>query len=109
MEHVNTEMLSELKALMEDEFGLLVDTYCSDGQVKLEALEEAVNSDDAEKVREMAHSLKGSSSNVGAEFLSDICCKLESKSKNGDLSDAQMMLEQIKQEFQQVSTLIKQV
>lgn len=109
MEHLNTNMLAELKTLMEDEFGLLVDTYCSDGELKVNELGKAVEEGDAAKVREMAHSLKGSSSNIGAEYLSDVCCRLEAKGKQGDLSDAESMYAEIKQEFEQVKSLIQQI
>ncbi len=109
MEHLNTDMLAELKNLMEDEFGLLVDTYCSDGQLKVTALGEAVAAGEAEKIREMAHSLKGSSSNLGAEYLSDMCCRLEAKGKQGDLANVESMYAEIKQEFEHVKSLIQKI
>jgi histidine phosphotransfer protein HptB len=109
MNRLNLDMLNELKMLMEEDFQLLVDTYCEDGAQKLEGLKEAVSANNAKEVSDFSHSLKGSSSNVGAEILADLCYQMEAKGKKGDLTGAEPLLEDIITEFKYVDNDIKLV
>ena len=50
----------------------------------------------------LAHSFKGSSANLGAQPLADICFKLESMGRDGVLDGAQEAYEQLKAEYAHV-------
>jgi histidine phosphotransfer protein HptB len=109
MNRLNLDMLNELKMLMEEDFQLLIDTYCEDGAQKLDGLKLAIAEQNAKDVREFAHSLKGSSSNVGAEVLADLCYQMEAKGKNEDLTGTEPLFTQIVTEFGFVNDEIQQV
>ena len=61
--HLDRDVLSALQEVMEDGYPELLDTFLADAEERLSLLREA---DDADQVGAAAHSLKGSSSNMGA-------------------------------------------
>jgi len=99
---VNKDMLNELKMLMEEDFGILIETYIQDSDDRLTALEAAISSQDSGEVRELAHSFKGSSANLGAQPLADICFKLETMGREASLAGAEDIYSELKVEYQQV-------
>ncbi|HMV98655.1 MAG TPA: PAS domain S-box protein [Acidobacteriota bacterium] len=70
-------------------------------------IEHAIAHRDHQALRELAHSLKGSSSTFGAMRLSELCTTLETLAKAGDLSHSLSLLGQIKEEFERVEWVLK--
>jgi HPt (histidine-containing phosphotransfer) domain-containing protein len=105
-QHINQESLNDLKDIMEDDFGLLIETFIADSHVRIEALETALVNSDADGVRAAAHSFKGSSSNICAPLLADICKDLETCGRDGDLSAAPALFADVKTEFATVNDLL---
>jgi HPt (histidine-containing phosphotransfer) domain-containing protein len=105
-QHINQEALSDLKDIMEDDFGLLIETFIADSHVRIDALEKALADNDADAVRSAAHSFKGSSSNICAPLLADICKDLETCGREGDLSVAAALFADVKTEFATVNNLL---
>lgn len=105
--HVDVEQLSELKDIMEDEFHTLIDTFLSDSSSKIEGLAAAIGAADAEEVRKLAHSLKGSSSNICASQLTEYARQLEHMGKEGSTEGAQDVFEKLKMEFDEVAVILK--
>ncbi|MBI4752333.1 MAG: PAS domain S-box protein [Acidobacteria bacterium] len=70
-------------------------------------IEHAIAHRDYQGVRELAHSLKGSSSTFGAMRLAELCTTLEALAKAGDLSHSTSLLGQIKEEFERVEWVLK--
>ena len=103
-ESVNTAMLDELKMLMEDDFSILLETYIQDSDDRLQALDSAISSANSTEVRELAHSFKGSSANLGAQPLADICLTLETMGREGTLEGAESAYDDLKKEYEQVRT-----
>lgn len=83
-EHLNSELFNELKDIMEEEFPLLLETYLRDSQLQYQRIDEAWKRQSMDEMRRSAHSLKGSSANIGAEQLAALCAELESKAKESD-------------------------
>jgi two-component system, sensor histidine kinase and response regulator len=80
----------------------LAGMFLNDARPRLSALEEAVLSDDAAAVESLAHTLKGSSGNMGARGMSALCARLEVAGASEDLSQCFGLLERLKQEFLRV-------
>lgn len=99
---LNTELLEELKDVMEDGFGDLIHTYLSDSYSRLDALEKALADENPARFREFSHAFKGSSANLGAEALAAICYEAEKMGSTGNLTAAKPKLEQIRTAFQLV-------
>jgi HPt (histidine-containing phosphotransfer) domain-containing protein len=100
--HLDLELLSELREVMEDEFSTLIDTFLADSQERLQRLAKA---GDAAQILEAAHSFKGSSSNMGAGVLASLCHDLEQLAKGNDLQGVEALVDKIKQEFALVRPL----
>lgn len=65
-------------------------------------LHAAIDSADAEGIVATAHTLKSSSANVGALRLADLCKTLETAGREGDLSVAPGLRQQVQREYEQV-------
>lgn len=104
--HLDVEALTELQDIMEDDFGTLLETYIEDVSEKLELLDEAMAQLDASALRELAHSLKGASCNIGALPLSRLCETVEQLAKNEQLGDLPPVLPGIRVEFTAVKSLL---
>jgi HPt (histidine-containing phosphotransfer) domain-containing protein len=105
--HIDTDTLNMLKEVMEDGFENLLNTFISDSKGRIEDLRQAISVGDDDGVRRAAHSLKGSSGNLGANPLAALCLSVESRGKDGDLSGLETELEKIEQEYQQVAAIMK--
>ncbi len=61
----------------------LFDIYQEDFVIKRRALGDAIVADDIAKIKDVVHSMKGSSANISAKPLHAACLKLESLAKEG--------------------------
>ena len=89
------ELLAEVVELFIDE---VPDILCS--------LEEAIKNGDWENARKLAHTLKGSSSNIGAERFASLALELEKTSKDQDSSRAVEAFQLLKDEFSAVEEFV---
>jgi HPt (histidine-containing phosphotransfer) domain-containing protein len=107
MEHVDCETLNTLKQVMEDDFGLLIDTFVQDSTDRISSLRELIKGTDGDLIRRAAHSIKGSSSNIGAPTLAALCSALEKKAFENKLDDLAADLDLIEKEFAEVLTQLR--
>jgi HPt (histidine-containing phosphotransfer) domain-containing protein len=73
---------------------------------KIEALRAAVPGGDLTAVQRTAHSLKGSSGNIGARALHDVCRRLDDEAKSGELARVPPLLECVVAEYARVEAEI---
>lgn len=104
---VDAETLIMLKDVMEADFDTLITTYIDDVSVRIPQLKVALDSQDHEALRRGAHSLKGSSSNLGAQPLADLCLEVETLAKQGHIEGIELLLQQIDAEFDQVKSQLE--
>jgi HPt (histidine-containing phosphotransfer) domain-containing protein len=101
--HLDPEVLSGLQEVMEGEYPKLLDTFLDDSQKRVEALRTA--RDDAKALGLIAHSFKGSSGNLGAVRLAELCRQLEDRSAKPVPVDLGELVDKIDQEFARVRPL----
>lgn len=106
-EPVDTAMLGQLQELLGARFCELVDRYSSDGSRRIELLRQAIAAGDLDTVHAEAHGLKGSSRNVGANALGDLCAELEEKGRNCDDEGLGALFAAVEQEFAAVCTRLR--
>jgi HPt (histidine-containing phosphotransfer) domain-containing protein len=97
--HIDREALSVLRDVMEEGYPELLDTFLTDSESRLVDLRKAV---DAKVLSEVAHSFKGSASNMGAVRLAALCQELESEAKNKSPAEIVKLVAQISGEFAEV-------
>jgi HPt (histidine-containing phosphotransfer) domain-containing protein len=107
--HIDAEQLAELKEVLEDEFGVLISTYLTDAQFRLQLIQNGINSQDFEAVRLAAHSLKGASANLGALILAQLCEQLEHDCKVGIYVNCNDILEKIYNENLYISEFLSKL
>lgn len=89
-----------------DFFDRLVTAYLIKSPNDLSQLRDAIACKDSESVRMAAHSLKGSSANLGAMTLFSLCNELEMAGSHADLSEARHLFEAIQAEYARVRTAL---
>ena len=104
--HIDEEMIEELREIMEEDFVELVSTYVSDSRKRIIDLGTAFNTVNHENVRNTAHTLKGSSANLGAIQLSNFCAELEELAKQERSTEGENILVKIEHEFSSVSSIL---
>ncbi len=103
-----SEEIIDLKDVMErvqDDKELLLellDIYQEDFVAKRQALGEAIAAKDIGKIKEVAHSMKGSSGNISAKSLHASCLKLEALAKEGNVEAMSPVLVAIDGMFKQI-------
>lgn len=105
--HVDMDTLNMLKEVMEDGFCTLLETYIDDSKVRIEEIKTALSGSDADSVRRAAHSLKGSSGNLGATNMAALCLQVEEKGREGNLDDLDAALVNIETEYLQVVEIMQ--
>lgn len=106
--HLDREILNTLKDVMESDFVLLVETFISDSSERVRVLQQIIPQGDAETIRRAAHSFKGSSSNIGASRLAELCSLIETQALAGNLEVLPYHLTEIEAEFTLVTTLLQE-
>ncbi|BCX69939.1 MULTISPECIES: Hpt domain-containing protein [Pseudomonas] len=103
--HLDPNVLSALREVMEDEFSTLVETFLADSEERLQQLTVAA---DATQILETAHSFKGSSSNMGATRLAGLCHDLEQRAKARNLSGIEALIADVAREFALIRPLYEE-
>lgn len=80
----------------------LGEVFSGDTPPRLATLRAAVEGGDADTVERVAHTLAGSSANMGARRMAAICRELQVMGASKDLSKAPVILEQLQEEFGRV-------
>lgn len=80
----------------------LFDIYQEDFVAKRGALEEALKSQDLVKIKEIAHSMKGSSGNISAKPIYANCLAIEQMAKNNNMAGISEILVKVDVQFEQL-------
>ncbi|MGX4643519.1 response regulator [Massilia sp. SYSU DXS3249] len=103
---INAAALGKIRALSQAGGDALVQkviaAYVGDTPRQLKALHQAVEGQDPDTVRRVAHSLKSASANVGADTLARLCKDLEHLGRSASVVGAAGLLSDMEQEFQAV-------
>ena len=72
-------------------------------------LQAAIDAADAQTLSLVAHALKSSSANVGAQTLSENCRQLETTARDGKLEEARLVFERLRQDYPRVVSEIEKI
>lgn len=111
--HLDYSVLSTLQEIMEDEYPTLLDVFLDDSEHRIARLQQMLQgyaggsgAFDLQELSLMAHSFKGSSGNMGALHLADLCRELEERSRREEVSGLEDLLASIDLEYVTVRRLI---
>lgn len=96
---IDAAMMRDLKDLLGDRFGELVERFVQDGNRRIALLRDAVPLRDFDTVHAEAHGLKGSSRNIGANGLGDVCGNLEQRGRDKSPDNLATLFAAVEQEF----------
>ncbi len=94
--------INMLRGIMEDDFDLLIDTFINDTRQRLQNLKDNCAQLSADEIKQEAHSLKGSSSNIGALVMSNLCLLVEEQARTGNLDGIDKKINAIAAAFDDV-------
>jgi CheY-like chemotaxis protein/HPt (histidine-containing phosphotransfer) domain-containing protein len=100
VDHAVIENLRELGG--SEMISELAEMFLDDARSDLRTLREAVEESDARSVERVAHTLGGSSGNMGATRMAVICAELQNVGTSGDLGHAAELLYRLEEEFGRV-------
>lgn len=115
-EHVDVSVLGTLREVMEGEYPSLLDVFIKDSEKRVRELNQLIRTPgfSAESAAQlqplgmMAHSFKGSSSNMGATRLTELCRSLEELARNQPVANGAVvnqLVQAITDEFSVVRDL----
>jgi HPt (histidine-containing phosphotransfer) domain-containing protein len=105
---LDPDVLAGLRELGDAELlAELVELFVDDTPSRILALRDAFEKDDAEAVERVAHTLKGSCSNMGAWRMANLCAEFKELSHSGDLTLAPELLDQLQAEFGRVRATLE--
>jgi HPt (histidine-containing phosphotransfer) domain-containing protein len=92
-----------------DVLGEILNLFLDEVPKKIDSLRRAVTTGDALQVQRIAHSLKGSSGNIGARAMYDVCRQLDDRAKSGELARLQPLVEALDAEYGKVERAIERL
>lgn len=108
-EHLNPDVIQELRLVMGGEFAALLRTFVVDSEQRIAAIDAALTAADVEALRRAAHSFKGSTSNIGTLGMAELCRQLEELARSGTTAGGAELLALLRVEFdcvqQEISSL----
>ncbi len=87
----------------------LIDLFLRELPDKLAAAQDALTNRDAARLAKAAHTLKGSSANIGARRAARVCLELEQLAKANRLDDAEQTFARLQQEYAYVRDALQRV
>lgn len=103
------EVLEQLEELMGENFQQLLDVYLNDTRQRLDKLQLCIRQGDMECVKKLAHAIKGSSRNLGAEALASLCEQCEEAALHPDTAELMDLHSQASAVFEDVCAVIKSI
>ena len=108
---LNTKQLEQIRALDSSGSDVLLHrilrAFLDTTSESVSQIEQAVTQGDAEGLRRIAHTLKSSCANVGADTLSELFRKMEKAGRTGEHTAANSLLDDIRVCYQQTVTEIQ--
>lgn len=86
----------------------LVHIYVEDFLEKYERLQEAVEKENFEAIRDLGHNLKGSSANLSLPYLQDVSYEIESSGMERNIVKAKENLILLEEEFHRLQEFLSQ-
>lgn len=98
--YIDHNVLAELVEIMGDDMQMLVTSYISDTDEKVAILKAMDVVNESEEMYKLAHSIKGSSRNLGLRGFADYCEFIEKQARNSELTEQEFDRHKLEQLYQ---------
>lgn len=82
-DHIDSELLEELREVMGADLEQLLTAFVDNAVVQFDAMQQAIEGEDAEALKKLVHTAKGAAASVGATSVSRRLLELERRATNG--------------------------
>lgn len=103
---LNRDVFDKLREILGPALQQSIAPFLEDTPTYLTQLEQAVNEEDADTAREMAHAIKGSSGNLGATALAQIAKEIEELALEQKLEEISRLLPRLKNAYEVVAAAL---
>ncbi|MEM7001164.1 MAG: Hpt domain-containing protein [Pseudomonadota bacterium] len=108
-ELLDETMLNELREIMEDDFGALVETFLSESARQYAEVQSAWANQDMDLLRRAAHTLKGSCGNIGAMQLHESMSHIEHQARDGETTDLNSLIANVEGQLDAVHEAVRRI
>ncbi len=108
-EYLDYSVREEIVDLMDGDKGMIIDlieSLIESSPALLKELAEGISTGNGEKVKHAAHALKSSNAQLGAKYFAQLCLQMENLGKRNDFSRVGEVYDEMKEEFDKVSTAL---
>lgn len=110
---IDPQAIENLRALNPDDndefLREIVNIYLEDTPLRIKELEDSLTAKDAGKFTRAAHSIKGSSSNLGATVVRAVAEKIEHDSRSQGVEGGERLIVELKQEYARAEAELKKL
>lgn len=107
-EPINKAQLFELRDILGDEYGALIQTFFKGSSMDMHSIQSAFEHSDNTMGATAVASLKGASTNLGATDLVSFCQKLLLECKENRLQHSDVLLSAVQEELKRVTQFLRQ-
>ena len=105
---VDSDIVSQIRELSdgEDQTAFITDlfeAYKTTTNKCIKNIDEAISSNNPDALKELAHTLKGASSNIGASYTAHLCAELVRIGNSGTVDGSNLLLEKLRGTVDQVN------
>lgn len=104
---ISPQWLKRMRTTKPDFLLRLFDVFLTEEPLRLADLGQAIASSDLEKVRYLAHSLKGASATMGADRVRDCCRELEMAAIAPQQTELLPLFQRLEQEMEHVYSVMR--
>jgi histidine phosphotransfer protein HptB len=108
VQQLDETIVSDLIDLMGDDLNTLFEAYLEDSEAKIKQLASVCEQQNFDLIRRTAHSIKGSSRNVGALKFAIVCESIENAALMEELQSCLDFLSTMPEEYKQLKAEINQ-
>lgn len=87
----------------------LIQMFLDDGPSKVAAMTDGLAAGDLEKAERAAHSLKGSSGNLGARLLQNACEEMQLATRYHKLDESRRLVPLLQRRFEEAETALRKL
>lgn len=102
---MNIEQIADILEFEIEDVEMLLDMFLSDAKESLEGISSTIESNDFEQMKNIAHGIKGSASNLLLDEISELALEIEQLAKTKSSADYHAMFEKLKNKLSTVEEI----